>query len=99
MLRIYKYRENNLTCIYVAVQHYTEDETQVDHIYLFGRRMKLSLPKAEHAITLSTFVPQDIRDRRLLSLRGRLSVGRLCHKCRSRHITFIGQTKQSSPDA
>jgi hypothetical protein len=32
-----------------------------------------SLPKAERDITLSTFVPHDIRDRRLLSIMGWLS--------------------------
>jgi hypothetical protein len=39
-----------------------------------------SLPKAERDITLSTFVAQDIRDRRLPF---RLSGGQLRHTCRS----------------
>ena len=43
----------------------------------------ISLPKAERDITLSTFVAQDIRDRRLLPFRFRLSGGQLRHTCRN----------------
>jgi hypothetical protein len=59
-----------------------------------------SLPKAERAITLSTFVPQDIRDRRLLSLRGRLSVGRLRHKmpASASHVKFNSRSSVAPVD-
>jgi hypothetical protein len=49
------------------------------------------LPKAEHDITRSTFVPHDIRDRRLLSITEGLSGGQLRHKMlapASREVEF-----------
>jgi hypothetical protein len=55
-----------------------------------------SLPKAERDITLSTFVAQDIRDRRLLPFRFRLSGGQLRHTCRSPAYHVLDQKSQNS---
>jgi hypothetical protein len=45
---------------------------------------------------VSTFVPQDIRNRRLLLLCFRLSGGQLRHRCRSPAYHVLDQTSQNS---